>query len=429
MNPVIKLYMSKGGGFSAGGASLEKIVAKAGTPLYLYDAGIMRGQYKALTSAIPASFRVHYSVKANPNRSVAHIFQKLGAGAEVASASELAMALSAGFKPEDIIYAGPGKSEEEIRLAAKKRIGSINIESETELERIFSAADAMGKKSAPVKIAFRVNLQFSAAGGTVMIGGARKFGFDGEKLLPVVARAIKDPRVDVLGFHCFAGTQLLDTATLGAIHGAFGAWAVEAAAKLSFPVRMINFGGGLGIPFKEGERELDVKKLGAALKKTVNRLGRSAYFKNTRYILEPGRYLAGPAGVYVTRITDIKESRGRTFVLTDGGIHHALVPIVFNKNYPSALLNRMGEPARCVVTVAGPLCASADQFSRELKLPKPRVGDLLGVFNSGAYGYTAGMIYFLSHPAPAEALVDGGKAYIIRKRELPDHGLVTPVEI
>ncbi len=425
MNPI-ELFSVKDGTLSVGGTSVKDILSKTGSPLYLYDAAIMRRQYRRLKSELPGGVSVHYSIKANPNKAVAKLFCQAGAGAEVASEAELRLALSAGFKPDKIIFAGPGKTKKEVELAVKKKIGSINIESETELERVLNASGASsGREYAnPARIAFRVNLDFTDNSGyEVMIGGPRKFGIDDDAIRPLVEKAMNDSRVEVTGFHCFAGTQINEAKTLTSAYRTFARWAVKLSESLKMDIATLNFGGGLGIPFKENEQELNVKALGQAFAKIKNIVQESKYCRNTKFLLEPGRYLVGPSGVYISTVTDIKVSRGKTFVMTDGGIHHALIPIVLNKSYPTAILNKMNRRKTANVTVAGPLCASSDQFSRELKLPKPEIGDLIGVFNSGAYGYTAGMVYFLSHPTPAEAMVDNGKLYLIREPKRPESGI------
>jgi len=259
--------------------------------------------------------------------------------------------------------------------------------------------------------------------GEIMTGGARKFGTDSSRLAPLVKRALASRQINLLGFHCYAGTGIRDAKRLVAAYEAFARWAEAFARRNKVSVRVLNFGGGLGVPYADDESELDTKALGAALAAIHARLSRSPYFDKVRFILEPGRHLTGPAGVYVMRVTDMKVSHGKRYVITDGGIHHALLPIVMNKRYPTALVNKMNRRAAGWYTIAGPLCAAADQFSREVSLPRPRIGDYVGVFNSGAYGYSAGMLAFLSHPAPAEVLALGGAAFLIRERRAPDMGI------
>ena len=408
------------GRFRAGGVSLEKIIAITGTPAYVYDATVMRSQYKKLRSSLPPKSQTHFSVKANPNIAIAEVFKRMGAGAEIASKSELIMAISAGFKPGKIIFAGPGKGADELALAIKHRIGSINIESETELARIEKISRSTGGK--PTRVAFRINLDLGVDKGK-MVGGPRKFGIDAEAVEPLVKKAMANPNLEVVGFHCYPGTQILNAADLNKAYHAYVNWAEQVAGRLQLKVKSLNFGGGLGIPYKETEKELDVKALGSAIANIKQKLAKSQWLNNAKILLEPGRYLVGPAGVYISQVTDMKMSRGMQFIITNGGIHHALLPITLNKNYPTAILNKLDKRKTASCVLAGPLCLSPDQFSREVKLPKPEIGDYVGIFNSGAYGYTASMLSFLSHPTPTEALVDNGNIDIIRKPNKPDHGI------
>ncbi|MDH4183911.1 MAG: alanine racemase [Nitrospinota bacterium] len=407
----------------ADGVAVERIVAKTGSPVYVYDASVMARQFGALAGAVPRGFRIFYSIKANPNLAVVKIFRELGCGAEVASAHELMTALAAGVPKADIIYAGPGKSPQEIELAVQDGIGAINAESATEVERIIATAEALGKKA---NVAIRINLDYThddGEGGHVMAGGPRKFGVDAEAAPALARRLIEAGHTRFVGFHLFPGTGIMDPRILQGAHTALARFCLKMAEELQTPIKYVNFGGGLGIPYRDGEPELDIAQVGAALGQAADLLRQSPWFSGARFIMEPGRYLVGPSGVYVSTITDVKVSRGKTYAVTDGGIHHALIPIVMNKNYPTALVNRMDEPPQTQVRVGGPLCATPDQFSRDVTLPTPRLGDLVGIFNSGAYGLTAGMNAFLSHPTPAEALVDNRRVYLIRPRQAPQMGI------
>lgn len=430
MTRILKNFDQKNGRLTIGGFDVTDAVKKLGSPFYIYDASIMRRQYKAVKAGLAqASAHIHYSIKANPNKAVAAVFARMGAGVEVASAQELKVALAAGFAPSKIIFAGPGKSDDELKLAIDKKIGLINVESAVEFDRIVAIAEK--KKNQKVAIAFRVNLDIDieTRQGKIMLGGAQKFGIDEEALLPLVKKAIAHPSIDFAGFHCFAGTQITDTRALSTVYRSFAKWAKNFAAKNNIAIKSLNFGGGMGIPFIDTDSELSVNSLGKTLCAIRKDLQNSPEFKRVKFLVEPGRYLVGPSGVYVTRITDIKSSAGSCFIITDGGIHHALIPIVMNKNYPTHLINKLDKPRRTTCTVVGPLCSSADQLSRPVKIPKPEIGDLLGIFNSGAYGYTAGMLYFLSHPTPAEALVDNKKLYLIRASKNPDHGVMQKLSI
>ena len=427
MNRFVDYFGKKEGRLNVQGIDIADIAQKLGSPFYLYDASIMRRSYKTLKSALePSATAIYYSLKANPNMAVADIFRKIGAGCEVASAEELKIAIAAGFSPQKIIFAGPGKSEQELALAVKNNIGAINVESATEFDRIVKIASRKKKGFKKVKVAFRVNLDIEVASdsGIIMLGSGQKFGITEKELLPLVKKAVASPVVEFIGFHCFAGTQITKTSTLASIYKKFARWAKTFADKNGVTIKYLNFGGGLGIPFTDTQSELNVTLLGKALAAIKRDLLSSPHFTDVKFVVEPGRYLVGPSGVYVARITDIKASGKKRFVITDGGIHHALIPIVMNKNYPTYTINRLDEPRRTTCQIVGPLCSSADQLSRTVKIPEPKTGDLIGIFNSGAYGYTAGMLYFLSHPTPAEALIDNKKLFLIRARKNADRGIL-----
>jgi len=421
---VISRFKTRKGGLLIGGAPVDKIVEAVGTPAYVYDAAIMRQQYETLKSSIPSGVKIYYSVKANPNQSVANVFRRSGAGAEVASAGELSMALEAGFAPSRIIFAGPGKGVDEIGMAVKNSIGSINVESETELDRVINASGHLDARRKPQRIALRVNLDFGVqTGGEVMMGGSRKFGVDEKYIGSLFEKATSDPRVELTGFHCFAGTQFIAAKALTSAYKAFSKWAIAFSVSKGFKLKTLNFGGGLGIPYKEEEPELDLGRVGKTLEKIRADLEKINEYGKVKIMLEPGRYLVGQSGVYLSEVTDLKISGDTRYVITNGGIHHALIPIVLNKSYPTAIANKMTAVRKRKYMVAGPLCATPDQYSRKVSLAEPEIGDILAIFNSGAYGYTAGMIHFLSHTSPAEVLVDRGKVYLIRESKKPDSGI------
>ncbi len=427
---IISRFKARKGLLLVGGAPVDKIVEAVGTPAYVYDAGVMRQQYAALKSSIPDGVQIYYSVKANPNRSVANVFRRAGSGAEVASAAELSMALEAGFAPSKIIFAGPGKGVDEIELAVKNSIGSINIESETELDRVINVSGLLSYRRKPQRIALRVNLDFGLqTGGEVMVGGSRKFGVDEKYVDCLFEKAMSDSRVELTGFHCFAGTQFIAAKALTSAYKAFARWAIGFSVKKGFNLKTLNFGGGLGIPYQEGEPELDLNRVGKTLEKIKAELEKINGQGKVKILMEPGRYLVGPSGVYLSEVTDLKTSGNTRYVITNGGIHHALIPIALNKNYPTAVVNKMTAVRKRKYIVAGPLCATPDQYSRKVLLAEPGIGDILGIFNSGAYGYTAGMIYFLSHTSPAEVLVDRGKVYLIREPRKPDSGINKELKI
>jgi diaminopimelate decarboxylase len=412
-------FPSSGAELVVGGLPISAAIAGFETPLYVYDGGVLYRQYRALRSALPARFSIAYSVKANPNRALLQRFVSFGCGLEIASAGEFLQALAAGCPAARIMFAGPGKREDELELVLRHGIGEIHAESRLEVERIAAISRRL-RVTAPV--ALRVNPTEEVQGGTMLMGGKPSpFGVDEEQIDAIVDRLARDPVIDFRGIHLFSGTQILDHTVLLRQYRKGLAIARRLATRLGRPLPTVDFGGGLGIPYFSGERPLDLDKLREELAALMAEVEGDPLFAGTRFVLEPGRYLVGEAGIYVTRVTDIKVSRGKKFLIVDGGMHHHLAASgnlgqVIRRSFPVALLTRLTAPARETVDVVGPLCTPLDVLARSVTLPAADVGDLVGVFQSGAYARTASPLGFLSHPTPAEVLVEDGAARLIRRR-------------
>lgn len=399
------------GELTVGGIRVSRLAKEFGTPLYLYDAALLRARLERLRAHVPG-VDVYYSVKANPNPKVISVFAKAGAGLEVASAAEYLRARAAGGTPERILFAGPGKGEEEMKLVVERGIGEIHVESKEEISFL---AKLGGRGGRPVPVSVRVNPKADVSGGAMRMGGQpAAFGFDEEILDDVVKDICKRPGLSFQGIHIFAGTQILDAKVLLAQWGRAIDVARRAAAVAGRPVKTIDLGGGLGVPYFGNEIELDL----AAVKTGAEKLFAGV---DAHLILEPGRFLAGPAGIYLARTVTVKESRGKTFVVLDGGMNHHLAASgnlgqVIKRDYPVVNASRASEEASLGAAVCGPLCTPLDTIAREASMAPVRAGDLVAVLQSGAYGLTASPVGFLSHPMPAEVLVDGGKATLIRPR-------------
>lgn len=416
---IAEQFSVEAGVLRVGDLPVTGLAATYGTPLYVYDAGVMRRRLRMLREALPARVAVYYSVKANPNPAVVQVFVDAGAGAEIASAAEWQRARAAGCAAERIVFAGPGKGEEEIEHVVRGGVGEIHVESEDEIERLHAIANRVDRI---VDVAIRVNPAPSAAGGAMQMGGhASAFGFDEERLSEVVALVCGKSLLRLRGVHMFAGTQILDAGVL------IGQWrhAIGLARRLGgltgSPVDTVDLGGGLGIPYFAHERALDLEAVRALATPELAALEGEARLAATRFIVEPGRFLVGPAGVYVTRVRSVKVSRGDTFVVCDGGMSHHLAASgnlgqVIKRDYPVVNASRLGAPASVTAAVVGPLCTPLDTLGRKIELPETRAGDLIAVLQSGAYGLTASPVGFLSHPMPAEVLVDDGRAREIRAR-------------
>ena len=386
-----------------GGQPLARVVAAVGTtPCYLYDRGRLARRAGGLRALLPQNVHLHYAMKANPMPALVCHMAGLVDGLDVASAGELRLALDAGMAPEHISFAGPGKSEAELRQAVAAGI-LVNLESFREVALLARASERMG---VPARVAVRVNLPFELkASGMKMSGGARQFGVDAEAV-PALLREIGAAGLAFEGFHMFAGSQNLRHAAIVEAQARCYEQALEWQDLLPAPVRSLNLGGGFGIPYTPGEAPLDLEPVMANLATLSQRL--DGDFPGAHIVIELGRYLVGEAGIYVCRVVDRKISRGQVFLVVDGGMHHHLAASgnfgqVIRRNYPVEVNG--GEQAREVASVVGPLCTPMDLLADRMELARAQPGDLVVVFQSGAYGRSASPRAFLGHPDVAEALV------------------------
>lgn len=404
-----------------GDKTVTDLAQEYGTPLYAYDASVFRSQLRDLRAAVGERVDVYYSVKANPNVDVIRVFVDEGAGLEIASGSEYVRARSAGGDADRILFAGPGKTADELDYVLSEGIGEIHLETEDEIAAVSSIAKRLGRR---VPVALRVNPVAAAQGGSMRMGGKpTQFGFDEENSDEVIAHIESLATLDLTGVHLFAGTQGLSAETLLAQwkHGID--LAQRMATRIGRPIRTVDLGGGLGIPYFSGDKPLDLDVIKEHAPQLFADAATLPGLKDAKFILEPGRFLAGPAGIYLARVLSVKESRGTTFVILDGGMHHHLAASgnlgqVIKKDYPIVLANNLrAQPQENSKVVVGPLCTPLDTLGRKVQLPAVKTGDLLAVKQSGAYGLTASPIGFLSHPMPAEVLVDAGsEPRVIRPR-------------
>lgn len=393
------------------GVSVSRLADIYGTPFFVYDQSVIRAQYARLRTALPSEFKIYYSVKANPNCEVIRELFRAGCGLEIASVGEYRRALAVGCPSDAIIFAGPGKLVSELEAVLTEGIGELHAESLLELERIAAISEKIGR---PAAISIRVNPTGEAQGGAMRMGGKpAPFGIDEEALDTVLDWVATTPWITLRGVHLFSGTQILDAEILLTQYRKGLEIARHVAQRLRKPIKTIDFGGGLGIPYFPHEKALDLEILAGGLKKLVWEMRQDPFLAEAELVVEPGRYLVGESGVYVARVTDVKVSRGKKFIILDGGMNHHLAASgnlgqTIKRNYPIAVLNRVDEPMAETVDVVGPLCTPLDTLARSLELPLVHVGDLVGVFQSGAYGRSASPLGFLSHPAPPEVLVEQG---------------------
>lgn len=407
-----------------GDLAINKIADKYGTPLFVYDKGILRQKWLALRNALPPEFEISYSIKANPNPQILKFFLTQGAGLEIASGGELQLALQAGCPPEKILFAGPSKTEKELKLALEHGIGEIHLESFLECDRLSHLSRQLGVKTA---VAVRVNPSKEAQGGAMQMGGKpAPFGIDEEMLDRILDKILIDNHLEFQGIHLFTGTQILDYQILIAQYRKGLEIAKKVTTRIEKPLPTIDFGGGYGIPYFANETALDLTKLNLELSQLIAEIKDNPLFERTKFLVEPGRYLVGEGGIYVARINDIKVSRGKKFLILDGGMHHHLAASgnlgqIIKRNYPLAILNKLNQSPEETVDVVGPLCTPLDTLARKIELPCAEVGDLVGIFQSGAYARTASPLGFLSHPTPPEIWIENGQDYLIRKRDSYEH--------
>jgi diaminopimelate decarboxylase len=393
------------GCLTIGGMTLTRLAQRVGqTPFFAYDRSLLDRRIAHLRAVLPSDIHLHYAIKANPMPAVVQHLCGLVDGFDVASALEMNTAMDTPMPAGRISFAGPGKTASELSRAAAAGV-VIHLESEREAETLDGIAKTLGIR-APVAI--RVNPDFELkSSGMKMGGGPKQFGIDAERV-PDLLRRMAGMSLRFEGFHIFSGSQNLRAETLQDAQSKTVALAIELARHAPEPVRVLNIGGGFGIPYFPKDEPLDL----APVAETLGELSvkARAALPEAQLIIELGRYMVGEAGIYVCRVVDRKVSRGRTFLVTDGGLHHQLAASgnfgqIIRRNYPIAVGNRMDDGERELADVVGCLCTPLDLLGDQVEIPRAEVGDLIVVFQSGAYGRSASPAAFLSHPEAVEVLV------------------------
>jgi diaminopimelate decarboxylase len=385
-----------------GGVPLTRLAERVGrTPFFAYDRARIAERISHLRAHAPPGVLLHYALKANPLPALVDFVANKIDGLDVASAGELQVALNAGVHPDDISFAGPGKLGSELRQALAAGV-LVNVESAREVAIL---ADLSRELRLPARVAVRVNPDFELkSSGMKMGGGPKQFGVDAETV-PALVREIVRSRLDFEGFHIFSGSQNLSAEAIVEAQRKALELALRLSDEASVAPRVINIGGGFGIPYFPGEKALDLAPIGRNLAELAARAPHDA-----RIVVELGRYIVGEAGLYVCRVVDRKVSRGQVFLVTDGGLHHHLAASgnfgqVLRKNYPVVIGNKVAGRGRETASIVGPLCTPLDLLAERMDLTVAEPGDLVAVMQSGAYGATASPQAFLSHPYVAEALV------------------------
>ena len=400
----------RGGSLHFGGAALTAIADAVGTPAYLYNAGVIRRQFRALDQALaPVPHRVAYAVKANANLAVLRILRDLGAGADIVSGGELARALAAGFEPERIVFSGVGKTDQELTAAVEAGIGHVHLESTAELVAL---GRIVARLRRPMRVGIRVNPDVTADTHPYIATGQGgiKFGVPVDQVVPL-ALAIRQHELltlDTVAMHI--GSQLLDAAPY--------AEGVRRLLDLVAQVRdagvgtlaTLDIGGGLGIRYRD-ERPLSPASLASAVVPMVRDSGLSL-------VMEPGRYLVGSAGVLLTTVLSRKHSGGKDLVIVDAGMNDLVRPSHYMAYHEMAEVEPRGRP-NAEVDVVGPVCETGDFLARDRELPGLERGERIAVLGAGAYGFVMASNYN-TRPRPAEVIVDEGRWWVSRPRERID---------
>ena len=399
-------------------AELLQAAQRFETPLYVYDFDAIKERLVSLRSLIDPQIKLFYAAKANSNVHLLAGLKPLVDGLDVSSGGEIRQALLAEYRGADLSFAGPGKTAGEIELALNNGCASLSIESTDDLSRVIRTCQKTGRKA---NISLRINPLTPVKEFAVKMGGMPSpFGVDEEhaaEIIDVINQ--NDDYLNFLGFHIYAGTQCLNidglTQNIANV--------LEVVERICHendlaPAR-INFGGGLGIPYFNSDGNFDVKEFARFVNSSVAQFD-ARMSQGVDYIIELGRYIVGPFGYYLSRVLAVKESRGRKFVILDGGMHHNLPPSgnfgqIISKNYDIQNISKLAAAGE-KVDIVGCLCTTLDRLANRIEIGSPEVGDVVVIKNSGAYGLTASPIFFLGHETPREVLIKDGKPGVIRER-------------
>ena len=424
----------RGGKLYCEDVDLARVAEKFGTPLYVYSAGTILDHYTRLDAQLaPLDRLICYAVKANSNRAILKLLAQEGAGFDIVSGGELFRVLAAGGDPAKCTFAGVGKSREEIEYALEQRVYSFNVESEAELEYIDRIAQAK-KMRAP--IALRVNPDIDPHTHEYISTGSseNKFGIALDHIRAIYKRAAKMRNVEIVGVQMHIGSQITEAAPFASAIRKVGP--IVRDLKSKYGIKFFSIGGGMGIIYRRalesgsgkwwrdhgGESSaFSIRDYADAI---VSALGGLREL-GIRILVEPGRFLVGNGGVLLTRILYIKKSGAKKFAIVDAGMNDLIRPALYH-SYHEIVPYRASAAADAgenksknkteKIDIVGPVCESGDFFALDREMPEVREGDLLAIMSAGAYGFVMASNYN-SRPLPAEALVNGNKFALIRKRQ------------
>ncbi len=401
-------------------ALFRDAAARFGESFYLYDLSWLRRHVARMRALLPPDVGILYSVKANPNPNLIRVIAESVQGVEVSSEGELAQARAAGIPSASILLIGPAKCAQEIEFGVNGGARAIVVESTDELQEVIAACHRHGTTAA---IMVRINPEFTSKGSRLQMSSAStQFGVEFDEAVSIVQTAIAHPSLRWDGLHVYTGTRILDASAIVENCRQI----LEVAVRLSDAVGqappVIDFGGGLGVPYYENEGTLDLAALGAGLD-AILAPHRAAY-PGTAYLIETGRYVVAECALFVTGIRRLKTSKGATWVLTAGGTNHfaahTFMGALMRRNFPMAVVTRPGAPSDTAYNICGPLCTPSDIMATNVTLPALAQDDLIAIRNAGAYGYSNAALNFLSHTTPAEVALEDGILRPIRRTIGPD---------
>ncbi len=399
------------------GIPIKEIVDGCGTPVYVYDADHITLAYGRLTHFCGQHVDIFYSLKANPNRSIVKLLVDCGAATEVCSAAELDTVLRIGMPGHNIIFVGPYKHDRDIINCLQNGIYAVVFESFAELNRINQLAKQL---DVTANVIVRINPDFISKDALLKMGGKpSQFGIDQTDVFAQFNQFTSLSHINLIGIHVYNGTRILNINTVIDNTQHILTMASELQNTFDLQFECIDIGGGIGVAYFDNEQPINLS--GTAFQEIIQSY--VTQYPNTRIIMESGRYLVAESGCFITTVHDIKQSKGKTFLITDGGSHCHMAAVgiggVVKRNFPIDNLSGQ-QTVTQQYDITGPLCTPNDLIAKSINLPKTQVGDLIGIHQSGAYGPTASPVYFLSHGFPAEVMVYQQQAYVIRQRDSLD---------
>jgi diaminopimelate decarboxylase len=404
------MFLYRDGKLFCEDVDLDAVARQAGTPCYVYSSADILNAYRAYDEAFDGTpHLICYAVKANSNLAVLSLLARAGSGFDIVSGGELYRVLKAGGDPARVVFSGVGKTDEEMEFGLRQGIACFNCESEAELTQLDRVAGRLG---ATARFSLRVNPDVDAVTHPYISTGLRdhKFGIDIEGALGVYARSKALPNIQATGVDCHIGSQILDYSSI-----------IEASRKVvrlvaalvaeGHDITHVDFGGGLGIAYRDGDDAPGIADFVKALRAGLDGLP-------LKVMVEPGRSIVGSAGVLLTRVLQRKRSTKKEFVVVDAAMNDLIRPALYQAHHQILPLN-FAPPDSIVADVVGPICETGDFLARDRQMPAVETGDYLAVASAGAYGFVQASNYN-SRPRAAEVLVDGDWWRIVRQRETWD---------